>query len=92
MEKQLFFQAAMAGLGKYYTGGFGRIGVCRVKVHFLNFALTMQPNINEIHRQRTLFYLDSIHIFSKNGVYFGFFLTITQTFFTNMIFVMVKKN
>ena len=27
MEKQLFFLAATAGLGKYRTGGYGRIGV-----------------------------------------------------------------
>ena len=31
MEKQLFFRAAMAGLGKYHMGGYGRIGVYRVK-------------------------------------------------------------
>ena len=31
MEKRLFFRAAMAGLGKYHTGGYGRIGVYRVK-------------------------------------------------------------
>ena len=31
MEKQPFFRAAMAGLGKYHTGGYGRIGVYRVK-------------------------------------------------------------
>ena len=30
LEKQLFFQADMAGLGKYRTDGFGRIGVYRV--------------------------------------------------------------
>ena len=32
MEKRPFFRAAMAGLGKYSTGGYGRIGVYRVKV------------------------------------------------------------
>ena len=31
MEKWPFFRAAMAGLGKYHTGGYGRIGVHRVK-------------------------------------------------------------
>ena len=30
MEKRLFFRAATAGLGKYHTGGYGRIGVYRV--------------------------------------------------------------
>ena len=30
MEKLLFFRADMAGLGKYCTGGYGRIGVYRV--------------------------------------------------------------
>ena len=27
----MFFRADMAGLGKYCTGGYGRIGVYRVK-------------------------------------------------------------
>ena len=30
-EKRPFFRADMAGLGKYSTGGYGRIGVYRVK-------------------------------------------------------------
>ena len=30
MEKRPFFRADMAGLGKYSTGGYGRIGVYRV--------------------------------------------------------------
>ena len=32
MEKRPFSQAAKAGLGKYHMGGYGRIGVYRVKV------------------------------------------------------------
>ena len=32
MEKRLFFRADLAGLGKYHTGGFGRIGVYRDKL------------------------------------------------------------
>ena len=32
MEKRPFFWAATAGLGKYHTGGYGRIGVYRVKL------------------------------------------------------------
>ena len=32
MAKRSFFWAAMAGLGKYCTGGYGRIGVYRVKL------------------------------------------------------------
>ena len=32
MEKRPFFRADMAGLGKYCTGVYGRIGVYRVKV------------------------------------------------------------
>ena len=32
MEKRPFFWAATAGLGKYHTGGYGRIGVYRVKI------------------------------------------------------------
>ena len=31
MEKRPFFRAATAGLGKYHMGGYGRIGVYRVK-------------------------------------------------------------
>ena len=31
MEKRPFFRAAMAGLGKYRMGGYGQIGVYRVK-------------------------------------------------------------
>ena len=31
MEKRPFFRADMAGLGIYHTGGYGRIGVYRVK-------------------------------------------------------------
>ena len=31
LEKWPFFRADMAGLGKYSTGGYGRIGVYRVK-------------------------------------------------------------
>ena len=31
-EKRPFFQVDMAGLGKYHTGGFGRIGVYRDKI------------------------------------------------------------
>ena len=32
MEKRPFFWAAIAGLGKYHTGGYDRIGVYKVKV------------------------------------------------------------
>ena len=31
LEKRPFFRADLAGLGKYHTGGYGRIGVYRVK-------------------------------------------------------------
>ena len=31
MEKRPFFRANMAGLGKYHMGGYGRIGVYRVR-------------------------------------------------------------
>ena len=34
MEKTLFFRVATAGLGKYCMGGYGRIGVYRVKPTF----------------------------------------------------------
>ena len=32
LEKRPFFRADMAGLGKYSTGGYGRIGVYRVNL------------------------------------------------------------
>ena len=32
MEKWPFFRAATAGLGRYCTGGYGRIGVYRVNL------------------------------------------------------------
>ena len=36
MEKRPFFRAAMAGLGIYHTGGYGRIGVYRdLDAHFI---------------------------------------------------------
>ena len=32
VEKRPFFRAAMAGLGKYHMGGYGRIGVYMVNL------------------------------------------------------------
>ena len=49
MEKQLFFRAAMAGLGKYHMGGYGRIGVYRVKR--LAVPSTQMLPVLEIHIQ-----------------------------------------
>ena len=40
MEKRPFFRAATAGLGKYHTGGYGRIGVYRV-----NCVQSLQSNV-----------------------------------------------
>ena len=40
MEKLPFFRAAMAGLGIYHTGGYGRIGVYRVNGLELSFCST----------------------------------------------------
>ena len=39
MEKWPFFWAATAGLGRYCTGGYGRIGVYRVKKEWLGTKL-----------------------------------------------------
>ena len=33
LEKRPFFRADMAGLGKYSMGGYGRIGVYRVRLY-----------------------------------------------------------
>ena len=46
LEKRPFFRADLAGLGKYCTGGFGRIGVHRVNVNLygevnIRFCITM---------------------------------------------------
>ena len=49
MEKQLFFRVAMAGLGKYHAGGYGRIGVYRVK--HLPVPSTQMLPVLEIHIQ-----------------------------------------
>ena len=35
VEKRPFFRADMAGLGKYHMGGYGRIGVYRLKTQLL---------------------------------------------------------
>ena len=42
MEKRPFFRADMAGLGKYCAGGYGRIGVYRVKGIWINLISTLQ--------------------------------------------------
>ena len=42
MENLPFFRAAMAGLGKYRMGGYGRIGVYRAKIQHL-----LHKSINE---------------------------------------------
>ena len=47
MEKRPFFRAATAGLGKYYTGGYGRIGVYRDKLMILE-----RPMIKECIMKR----------------------------------------
>ena len=39
MEKRPFFRAATAGLGKYHTGGYGLIGVYRVKQTLLSLDI-----------------------------------------------------
>ena len=46
MEKRPFFRADMAGLGKYCMGGYGRIGVYRVKKNvFLLRTKSKQQNL-----------------------------------------------
>ena len=39
LEKRPFFRADTAGLGKYCTGGYGRIGVYRVNLRSLNITI-----------------------------------------------------
>ena len=38
-----FFRADMTGLGKYSMGGYGRIGVYRVKLTFMNTKKDLLP-------------------------------------------------
>ena len=40
LEKWPFFQADMAGLGKYSMGGYGRIGVYRDKLYLSTYYNT----------------------------------------------------
>ena len=48
MEKQPFFRAAMAGLGKYHMGGYGRIGVYRDKLQITDGGHIFQYNIKGV--------------------------------------------
>ena len=48
MEKRPFFRAATAGLGKYSTGGYGRIGVYRVNPMRHSNQLTSILNHNTL--------------------------------------------
>ena len=63
LEKRLFFRADMAGLGIYHMGGYGRIGVCRVKCE-------KEKNIGHICSilwvEQNRFLLFIIHVFAKN--------------------------
>ena len=43
MEKQPFFRTAMAGLGKYHMGDYGRIGVYRV-IHQVKAGVYLLPD------------------------------------------------
>ena len=38
-KNQPFFQADMAGLGKYCIGGYGQIGVYRVNVYLYGYSI-----------------------------------------------------
>ena len=50
-EKQPFFRADMAGLGKYCMGGYGQIGVYRVNMyHFVKILHPIVPVLNKINR------------------------------------------
>ena len=56
MEKRPSFQADMAGLGKYHMGGYGRIGVHRVKCYkFLQYLhWKCVHSIQQFHLQAKL--------------------------------------
>ena len=70
MEKWLFFRAAMAGLGKYCMGGYGRIGVYRGSQPFV-LGLTSPPP--HTHRYTcTLVLLDSCLPVFSFGLLYGF--------------------
>ena len=44
LEKRPFFRADTAGLGKYCTGGYGRIGVYRVKEVISQYLTEISKN------------------------------------------------
>ena len=52
----------MAGLGKYHMGGYGRIGVYRVK-----FILIDQLNLSKLPTLKTYFFKHALSLFPKLG-------------------------
>ena len=51
VEKRPFFRADMAGLGKYSTGGYGRIGVYRDKMGVHNNPLCYAYSLHKTNPQ-----------------------------------------
>ena len=50
MEKRPFFRVATVGLGKYHTGGYGRIGVYRVNLTIVHSTIEIVlQNTNTTH-------------------------------------------
>ena len=60
MEKQLFFGAGIASLGKYCTGSFGQIGVYRVKI--TDSKIGMHPRSVHISIYSTYLILSSAKV------------------------------
>ena len=48
MEKRPCFRADMAGLGKYCTGGYGRIGVYRVKDRMYQLGVEIWRRVSSV--------------------------------------------
>ena len=51
-EKQPFFRADMAGLGRYHTGGYGRIGVYRINDDFPTFDVLCKSFLYKINHKK----------------------------------------
>ena len=85
-----FFRADMAGLEKYHAGRYGRIGVYRVKLHFiielaicncfLCFRICIGQNL-AMQEQKTVL----VHLMRRYGTIIEFsFIIIREIGFSNL--------
>ena len=70
LEKRPFFQADMAGLGKYCMGGYGRIGVYRVKPFVLvSFPYCGHQKCNSFTNKINIYLMDYICVRHVSNIY-----------------------